>query len=58
MKTLYLDMDGVLSDFDRAFFELIGEKPKDAYARKVFYDGAWEKFVAARQFALQPKTLS
>ena len=52
---IYLDMDGVLSDFEARYVELFGERPSDIQRRnKEFYD-YWETFVTGNNFATLSK---
>lgn len=52
---IYLDMDGVLSDFEARYVELFGERPTDVQRRnKEFYD-YWETFVKGNNFATLPR---
>lgn len=47
---IYLDMDGVLTDFDKRYEELFGERPVDPEKnRKHFWDN-WKKFVDGKNF--------
>lgn len=50
MKTLYLDMDGVLTDFNKRYAELFGQSAADSRERKEFTDH-WRIFIEGRNFA-------
>jgi len=47
---IYLDMDGVIADFDRRYKELYKIYPSEADTYKVF-DGFFTQFIADQQFA-------
>ena len=47
---IYLDMDGVIADFDKRYKELYKIEPKDADTYKTF-DKFFTMFIADRQFA-------
>jgi len=47
---IYLDMDGVIADFDKRYKELYKIAPKDADTYKTF-DKFFTMFIAERQFA-------
>ena len=47
---IYLDMDGVIADFDKKYKELYNIAPKDADTYKTF-DKFFTTFIAERQFA-------
>ena len=47
---LYLDMDGVLCDFDKRYFELFGETPGSSRDRRNF-SGNWIEFIEGENFA-------
>lgn len=47
---IYLDMDGVIADFDKRYKELYKIAPKDADTYKTF-DKFFTTFIAERQFA-------
>ena len=47
---IYLDMDGVIADFDKKYKELYKIAPKDADTYKTF-DKFFTTFIAERQFA-------
>jgi len=49
MKTLFLDMDGVLCDFDARWLSLFGRTAKQSRDNKEFSND-WDKFVFSRQF--------
>ena len=46
---IYLDMDGVLCNFERRYFELYGELPGSMRDRKEF-SVHWEHFIQTKQF--------
>lgn len=47
---IYLDMDGVIADFDKRYKELYKMKPKEAEDKKEFYK-FFDEFIATKQFA-------
>lgn len=47
MMKIYLDMDGVLANFQKKFEELFGPEPKDA--KKHFWQN-WESFISQKSF--------
>jgi hypothetical protein len=50
ISKIYLDMDGVIADFDRRYKELYKIYPSEADTYKVF-DGFFTQFIADEQFA-------
>jgi hypothetical protein len=50
IEKIYLDMDGVIADFDKRYKELYKIAPKDADTYKTF-DKFFTTFIAERQFA-------
>ena len=50
VSKLYLDMDGVLCDFDKRYFELFGESPGSSRDRRNF-SGNWIEFIEGENFA-------
>jgi hypothetical protein len=50
VNTVYLDMDGVIANFDKRFHELYGITSADADAQKIF-GGMFQDFIANGQFA-------
>jgi hypothetical protein len=51
MKTIYVDMDGVLTEFEKRYTELYGLSPKKVREHKhSLYSQNWNKFVDAEQF--------
>ena len=57
IKTIYLDMDGVLADFEKDYLEYNGitiEEARDQRPRKEFYK-YWNNFISAERFASLPK---
>ena len=46
MKKIYVDMDGVLADFDNRWFEVFGSKTHESINKSY-----WEHFVKSKQFA-------
>jgi 5'-nucleotidase len=50
---IYLDMDGVIADFDRHYRELYKMSPKEADDKKAFYK-LFDHFIATEQFAKLP----
>lgn len=56
MKTIYVDMDGVLTDFERRYFELFNETTRESRnGSRVRYLDHWHKLIDADQFALLPQ---
>lgn len=49
MKTIYVDMDGVLTDFVSGYTEIIGQSPSQVRDTRQ-YSEAWDTFVSARGF--------
>lgn len=49
MEKIYLDMDGVISDFDKRFFELFGHSANEVKGTFTKSD-LWEKFVNGGNF--------
>jgi TATA-binding protein-associated factor Taf7 len=47
---IYLDMDGVIADFDKRYKELFKMAPKEAESNKLF-DKFFTQFISDRQFA-------
>ena len=47
---IYLDMDGVIADFDKRYKELYKMEPKEAEDKKEFYK-FFDDFIATKQFA-------
>lgn len=56
MKTIYVDMDGVLSDFDKHYHDMFGVLPRQVRETKVKgqYTEYWNKIIDARGFANLP----
>ena len=50
IKTVYLDMDGVLANFEKRWLELFGSPPSEARATKRF-DQRWYDFIESAQFS-------
>jgi len=50
MKTLYLDMDGVLCNFNKRYTELFGEEAASTRERKEFTE-QWKLFIEGGNFA-------
>jgi len=50
ISKLYLDMDGVLCNFEKRYMELFGESPRSSRDRKNFSFN-WTKFVEGENFA-------
>jgi len=46
---IYLDLDGVLCDFEKKYIELYNESPKNAREKKLFSKN-WNNFVETKQF--------
>lgn len=53
IKTIYLDMDGVLADFDDRWNAIFGESPTES-RRQNKNNEYWETFVQTEQFATLP----
>ena len=47
---IYLDMDGVIADFNKRYKELYKMEPKEAEDKKEFYK-FFDEFIATKQFA-------
>ena len=52
---IYLDMDGVLADFDKRYTELFGERPTDVQRRAKHFWANWEKFIQGANFSTLDK---
>jgi hypothetical protein len=50
IRTLYLDLDGVVANFDKRWRELFNETASDSRDRKNFSPN-WDTFIANRNFA-------
>lgn len=50
IKTVYLDMDGVLADFNRRWTEVFNSSPDESRVNKRF-DSRWYEFIDTEQFA-------
>lgn len=50
MKTLYLDMDGVIANFEKRYYELFSQTPEEGRDRKQFSTN-WPVFVLGGNFA-------
>ena len=46
---LYLDMDGVIANFEKRYIELFNESPGSARDRKMFSKN-WTKFIEGKHF--------
>jgi len=53
IKTVYLDMDGVIASFDGRWKEVFNETPNETRELKKF-NVSWEDFVKTEQFASLP----
>ena len=53
IKTIYLDMDGVLCNFDERWRELYGESPAESFSQKSKKSN-WDNFILTGQFATLP----
>lgn len=53
MKKIYVDMDGVLSNFNKGYSDLFGKTPAEVRASsdRRLYGVLWNQFVDQRQFA-------
>ena len=47
---IYLDMDGVLADFESRYVELFGVRPQDTQANNSHFWKNWRPFVAGKNF--------
>lgn len=47
---IYLDMDGVLADFNKRFEEMFGSRPETLYHRAKHFHDNWDEFVETGQF--------
>ena len=47
---IYLDMDGVLADFEDRYVEKFGEFPKDSHKRRKHFWNNWKQFVDDADF--------
>ena len=54
IKKIYLDMDGVLSDFEKQFKDLYGEQSLKNRDRKLWSED-WPDFIQRKQFEELPK---
>jgi hypothetical protein len=54
IKKIYLDMDGVLSDFEKQFSDLYGQEALKNRDRKLWTE-QWPDFIEKRQFEELPK---
>lgn len=52
---IYLDLDGVLTDFEKRYVEKFGEFPRDLDKRRQHFWDNWKKFVDDREFETLPK---
>ena len=52
---IYLDMDGVLTNFEDRYVEKFGEFPKDLDKRRQHFWDNWKKFVDDADFETLPK---
>ena len=52
MKTIYVDMDGVLCDFEKRYYEIYNILPKDVRDKKdsKTYSEYWHKFIDTKEF--------
>jgi beta-phosphoglucomutase-like phosphatase (HAD superfamily) len=49
IKKIYLDMDGVVADFEKRYTEMFGKSPSEARQTKEF-NPHWTKFIETEQF--------
>jgi hypothetical protein len=49
IKKIYLDMDGVVADFEKRYTEIFGKTPHDARDQKEFNPN-WKQFIETEQF--------
>jgi len=54
MKTLYLDMDGVIANFEKRYHELFNQSPEEGRDRKEFGKN-WPVFVKGENFSTLDK---
>ena len=54
IKKIYLDMDGVLSDFEKQFGDLYGAEALKNRDRKLWTE-QWPDFIENKQFEVLPK---
>jgi hypothetical protein len=54
IEKIYLDMDGVIANFEHRWFALYGVTPADSRERKEF-SPRWDKFIEDGNFATLPK---
>lgn len=54
IEKIYLDMDGVIANFDQRWFALHGVSPKDSRERKEF-SPRWDQFIEDGNFATLQK---
>jgi hypothetical protein len=54
MKTLYLDMDGVIANFEKRYYDLFNQTPGEGRDRKDFSKN-WEVFVRGENFSTLEK---
>lgn len=47
---IYLDMDGVLTDFEKKYEELFGVRPDEVKSRTKHFWSNWQQFVALNSF--------
>lgn len=47
---IYLDMDGVLTDFDKRYVELFGERPVEPEKNTKHFWSNWKEFVDGKNF--------
>ena len=51
MKTIYCDMDGVLSDFTQRYFDVFQQLPSDTLREKKKFSPNWHSFIDNNNFA-------
>jgi PAS domain-containing protein len=47
---IYLDMDGVLTDFNKEYEKMFGERPQGVVARSKHFYNNWDEFVTSKAF--------
>jgi hypothetical protein len=55
IEKIYLDMDGVIADFEKRYIDLYGMNPKEAEKQNKFNDN-FEDFIQTQQFTYLPYT--
>lgn len=50
IECIYVDMDGVIADFEKRYKEMFNVRPEDARSKKEFH-GLFDQFIQSQQFA-------